>query len=656
RAQQPVPPRPVPADTARRPAPADTVRAPAPVERAARARGDSIRGIPDSLATRPVRRDSIKAPIARGELPTVVEVGRPYRWTRDSLFNTGSLTALDLLERVPGLTGFRTGWLASYQAAAHLGDFRRVRVFRDGVELDPLDPRGGGVLELQEAQLWQLDEVLIERPAGEVRVHLRTWAVQNTTPATRVDIATGDDDTNLYRGFFGRRFDNGLALQVAAQNYGTGTRNRRLGGGGDAVNAFARVGWARGRFSVDAFASRLDRQRNPTFAFNTADTVLSRFEGRRDEGYLRLGWGDPDAGPWLQAIANAARFTLEGTGYIPRSRIDSVRAANGTLLRVDTLLAIDTTLAQNGTIASIDTTFAPDSGASRTEYVLTGGFTRWGVRLTAGDRWRVFNGRNWHAPSLRAAYERGLLSVSAYGERRAADSTNQYDVSARLQPLPWLAVVGAVSRTERALPEVDDLARNVARLEVAARLGRLWLTGGRILRDGGDLPVPLALRRPDSLETFAADPLPLVEAAEVGRAQGTLATARGRVWKDVFLDLHGLAWDAGGIYRPQYQLRGELRLQTNWLRRFPSGNFGLTFAVTDEYRSRTAFPVDSAGVVGSRFVPAWNTLGALLEIRIQNASVNFQTRNALGRDYEVVPGIRMPRALSFYGARWYFFN
>jgi hypothetical protein len=343
---------------------------------------------------------------------------------------------------------------------------------------------------------------------------------------------------------------------------------------------------------------------------------------------------------------------LEGTRYVG-TRVDTIRV--GTVTRIVTVPAIDTVFADNGTVARVDTAFVADSAASRTQYVLTGGFTRWGVRLSAADRWRVFSGRNWHAPAVRAAFERGALTVSALGERRAADSTSQYDLSARLQPLPWLGVLGAASRTTRDLAGGGDEARNVARLEVAARLGRLWLTGGRVLRDGGTLSEPRALARLDSVR-FAADPLPLREVVEAGRAQGTLVTARGRLFKDVFLDLHGLAWDAGGLYRPQYQLRGEVRLQTNWLRRFPSGNFGLTLAITDEYRSRTLFPVDSAGAIGTREAGAWNTLGALLEIRIQNAAVSYQVRNALDRRYQMVPGVDMPRPLSFYGARWYFFN
>ena len=71
----------------------------------------------------------------------------------------------------------------------------------------------------------------------------------------------------------------------------------------------------------------------------------------------------------------------------------------------------------------------------------------------------------------------------------------------------------------------------------------------------------------------------------------------GRATEDLRLDVWGMAWDAPGLYRPQYQTRAELRLQTNWLSRFPSGNFGFTFAVVDEYRSRTAFslPDEPAG-------------------------------------------------------------
>ena len=200
----------------------------------------------------------------------------------------------------------------------------------------------------------------------------------------------------------------------------------------------------------------------------------------------------------------------------------------------------------------------------------------------------------------------------------------------------------------------------VARAEVGARLGRLWLSGGRVIRGGGDVLPPRGLSRvvTDSFRVYADNPLPLARVAEP-RANGTVVRARGKLYKDVALDIHGTAWDAAGAYRPQYQTRAEVRLETNWLRRFPTGNFGLVVAITDEYRSRTPFPVLSDSTPGGiEFRPALasNALGALLEIRIQQATVSYQIRNALNREYELVPGIAMPRPVSFYGVRWYFFN
>jgi hypothetical protein len=602
----------------------------APRDTAGRARSDSIRGIPDSLATRKVVRDSIKAPLARAELPTETGVGQPYRWTRDSLFTTGALTALDLLERVPGLTGFRAGWLANAQVGAYLGDFRRVRVFRDGVELDAVDTRNNGVLDLPDVQLWQLDEVMIERAAGEVRLHLRSWTVRNTTPYTRADIDTGDEDTNLYRGFFGRRLTNGGVLQLGAERFGTGARNRRTGGGGDGISAFTRIGWSRGRLSLDAFASRVDRQRNATFAFNTTDTVLASYEGRRDEGYVRAAYGDPDDGPWAQVVANALRFTLEGTGGVD----------------------VDTTFT-SGSISSIDSVALPDTLRRRLQFVVAGGLTRWGVRLSATDRVRRFGERFWHAPAVRAAFDRAWLSTAAYAERSAVDSLLRIDVNARLQPLPWLAFVGAVSRQSAIDDSLQALDRTTSRGEIAARLGRLWISGGVLTRSAATLQPPTAFARPDSTGDYF---LPLARYDDPA-ATATTVSLRGPFYKDVRLDVSGIAWDAASLYRPQYQLRAEVRLETQWLSRFKTGNFGLVFAVTDEYRSRTPFvPAVAGDSAAATFVPAFNTLGALLEIRIQQATVSYQIRNALNREFEYVPGIRAPRPLSFYGVRWNFFN
>jgi hypothetical protein len=692
-----------------------TVRVPIPA-RPDSARIDSVRGVPDTLPAKP-RADSIQPQLARGELPPAdPRVGTPLRWTRDSAFNAGALTVGDLLERVAGVTTYRTGWLATAHTAAYLGDFRRVRLFRDGVEVDPVDPRNGGVHDLLDLQLWQADDVVIERTASEVRVHVRTWTTRNTNAYTRVDIATGDEDTNLYRGLYGKRWGNGVALQVGAQQLGTGTRNR-LGGGGDATNALLRLGWARGRWSVDGTYIRLDRARDVTVDVD-GDSILAGVELRRNESYVRVAYGDPDRGGlWAQAIANSLRLSLDGTGPA----------------RVDTALVFSRTptgRAVTRTIQGIDSVPGVDSASARAQYVLAGGYTFGALRLSATDRVRSISGSLHNTPSARLSYERGWLAVTAFGEwggvggvridrdsvtvRRRfplievdttqreptvqvrtterdtiveledrqlrnvvvnPDRWSRLDLTARVSPLSWLALQGAVSRDTRetfvtevvdtsttqtstfAFTSVTRPAVTTARLDAAVRLGRTWVSGGVIRRSASELVAPIVYG-------FGAAP----EGTEPG-VTGVVVSAQGRFYKDAYVDVNAVAWDGSALYRPQYQARAEVGIATNWITRFPSGNLGIRAALIDEYRSRTPFVLPPPGeqegaatlnelcaLADSRCAPPSNTLTVLLEIRIQRGSLWYQLRNALNRRYEQVPGFVMPRPINVYGVRWDFWG
>lgn len=584
-----------------------------PVDSAARASVDSTRGLADTLRTPRVRRDSIQPPLVHAELPTGVTAGPAYRYRGDSVLASGALTVLDFLERVPGVTGFRSGYLASVQTAAYNGDFRRVRVFRDGVELDPVDPRNGGVLDLVNVPIWQAEELSVEPAAGEVRVYIRTRTVRNTTPQTRVDIATGDDETNLYRAYYGKRFGNGGLVQVNVQQLSTGTRNRRTKGGGDAVNAFVRLGWAHRNVSVDALLTRLQRRRNETLDFLTQTPVLPAFNGRRDEGYVRVGVGDPERGVWAQAIGNVLQFRNESP----------IRAST------------DTASAQ------------PDTSLYRAQYVLTGGLTYFGVRLSGIGRARVFDGRTDLAPAVRASFDRSWGSVSALAERAGVDSSRRLDVSARVAPLTRVAFVGAISRTQSGAV-VGGGTRNVARAEAAVQVGGAWLSGGRLIRDGGVFAPPIAYEVSNTKPVAVTEP----------RAMATVISLRGPVYRQLQADVNGVLWDAAGAFRPRSQGRAELRLLTNWLSRFPTGEFGANLAIFDEYRSAMSAPFAATpgGAVTTRTTGESNQLGALVELRLQSAVISFQIRNALGRRLEYVPGLTAPRAVSIYGVRWEFGN
>jgi hypothetical protein len=128
-----------------------------------------------------------------------------------------------------------------------------------------------------------------------------------------------------------------------------------------------------------------------------------------------------------------------------------------------------------------------------------------------------------------------------------------------------------------------------------------------------------------------------------------------------------VAWgDSSGLYRPKYQTRSELYIQTNLLDRFPRGNFGLLASLAHEYRSNTRFMgTDSVQTGGTgpyhqvsalRVAEGFRSLDFKLEIRVQTAVVSYQFRNLLQQRFAQVPGFFMARQTQFYGVRWEFWN
>lgn len=586
-----------------------------------------------------IRRDTLKAPLAEAEAPPMADVGDGFRWDRAALFATGAITLQDLLDRVPGITGFRTDWIATPQTAAYLGNVARVRVFYDGVELDEPDPRNASILDLSQVQIWSLEEVRLERGADELRIYLRSWRVDRTTPSTRTDILTGDQQTNVYRGFFGRRYSHGEAIQTGAQQYSTSPTRR--GATSDQLGLLGRLGWARGRWSVDAFLLRTNRHRGVAVSEISPDSIPTLASSRSD-AYLRGAFGDPDRGLWAQGIASALGYTLTGNGS---------SSAGAGAFQIP------------GTQANTS-----DTSLVRSQYVLAGGFTRWGVRLSATERIRRWNTpptaitnvlplrARWQphhlaTPSVRAGFESRFFGLSVFSEGRGLDSTSRTEGLGYLAPFSFVRFGGAVSRVHEyragatfagsGLPtRVDGTTSTNARVDGRLRLAGLWLGGGLMRRDAVRLPAPQVY---DS--TFVR--------SHEGPATGTFAIVQGTIYRALKADAFAVRWsDSTGFYRPRYQTRTELYIATNLLNRFPSGNFGLLLSGVHEYRSSTRFPTADtvATVLGSR------VLTVRLEIRILSAVAFAQFRNAQGDPYGLIPNFLMPRQNTFYGVRWEFWN
>jgi len=633
----------------RRPVGRDTVRIPLPPRADSIPRGDTTRVAKPKTAA-----DTIKPPLARAPLPPIIEIGPARVYDRTALFATGALTLSDLLGRVPGLTEFTTGWIGAPSAVAVLGDPRRVRLFLDGVELDPLDPRQRGAPSVNDLPILSLEEVRIERGADEVRVYARTWRVDRTTPFTRADVATGDQNTNLYRAFFGRRFAHGEALQLAAEQYST--QPIRALPSSDALNLMLRAGTTRGPWSVDLFTQRSSRNRAQWVGFGNVDQTtdtIPGLDGVRTTAYARVGNGDPERGRWFQATAAATGFRLA-----PRESNDFASTLTGS-----------------------DTSSVPDSTTYEGQYVISAGTLYGPFRVSASERLRAFSGRFASSPSARVSIETPVLAASAFGEARSPLSPSRVDATARFTPLSRIALLGSVSRTgsgtfERMLGDTisgrtinefgayqpgpvyfyrgyDSLEvgrfvlapQTSLRAEAGIRLRDFWVTGGLLRRGATTLIPPGELVR----DTVVGTAVRLED-----RATARTVAVRGRLFKAVYADAWGLAWsDTGGFYRPKYQSRAELYIQTNLLERFPRGNFGLLTSLAHEYRSSVVFPLPGDSSVSTGHI---RTLAFKLEIRIQTAVVSYQFRNLLQERYALVPGFQMPRQTQFYGVRWDFWN
>jgi hypothetical protein len=638
----------------------DTIRIPLPVRLDTLLKGGDTLTTFVPLPPKPnkdsLKPDTIKAPLARAEAPPILEIGPQRIYDRTALFATGALTLSDFLARVPGLTEFSAGFLAAPVAIASQGNLRNIRIFLDGLELDPMDRRSRGTAPVNDLPLHSLEEIRIERGADEVRVYARSWRVDRTIPYTRADISTGDQNTNMFRAFFGRRFSHGEALQVSADYYNT-QADRRLPSS-DMTNVMARLGTVRGPWSVDGFFEQSHANRaqwtGTGTSSETQDTVPSLQTERRTT-YFRLANGDPDRGRWMQFMASAM-------SYLGSAR-SSTDVVNTLPSAADSAAALS------------------DSLSYETQYLVTGGVTKGPLQVSAAERVRVGDHRTSHVLSARASATGDRLAISLFGEGRSYLDPARAEGTVRVAPLRRIAIVAAASRTgsgtfDRLFAEprpgvvldpsgVFDpstlvgirtqdtaevtryalAAQTNLRAEVGIQIRDLWIAAGMLRRGATTLLAPALFDT-----TYAKRTSVRTE----GEATGKTLSVRGRLYKAIQADAWAVKWnDSTGLYRPQYQTRTELFIQTNLLDKFPKGNFGLLTSLAHEYRSNSRFPIGTDSV---RIAPGYRALTFKLEIRIQTAIVSYQFRNLLQEKYQQVPGYNFPRQTQIYGVRWEFWN
>ncbi|HET9636119.1 MAG TPA: hypothetical protein VFP26_09350 [Gemmatimonadaceae bacterium] len=555
---------------------------------------------PDSAK---VKTDTIKPPVGRFADPVLYEIGPQYEWNRAQLFATGALTLVDLLDRIPGVATFRSGWLATPQTATYNNDFSRVRVFYDGIEIDNLDNRSGGVLDLSSIQIWTLEHLSIERSANELRIYMRTWRVDNTDPYTRADVATGNEETNLYRGFYGKRGDGGSLLQVAGQQYGV--TSARFAGAGDALSLLGRVGYAKKSWSIDGFVIRHHPTRAIQRALFSRPPVLG-LDATYTDAYIRAAIGESNHGPWLQLTAASLGFK----GNTQPNRSVGATAFGDTLER----------------------------RVFESQYVASAGYTLGALRVELDDRLRALSGSTYNSASGRLDLVSPIGVVSGFAQHDGFRQITSVDGGIRAQPLPFVALSGSVSQRTPTGTSTEVSATSF-RYEAGIKLVRPWVSGGFI-----------SMERGSGLAPIVYDTLLLPTAP--GRVTGSTGSIRGPLFYGLGIDAWAVRWAGTSPYQPKWQSRSELSYANNFLKQFPRNDFEVRAAGVYEYRSAVAFPLADSSVA----TPVAKTISAILEIRIMRAVISYQQRNILGYQYSVVPGFEMPRVLAIYGVRWDFWN
>ena len=577
----------------------------------------------DSIA----RADSTVGALPLVEVPFLTEVGMSHRWNRDSLFSTGALTLADFLDRVPGLASLRARFYMAPQVGAYNGDVARVRLFLDGIELEAIDARSGGITDLSQFPIAALEELVVERAADELRLLMRSWrGPTRITAQTRADVYTGDNRSNTFRGFLARRAHNGFALQAMLQQ--RSTDDRRLGGDGDATTIFTRIGIIKPRWSIDATLLRVRSSQQllslvPVTAYELVGRPIPAYQQVQRDAYIRFGAGDVNRGPWLQLLA-ASRQNVENTTH---------RAADVT----------------HGFLAD-----SADTTRNSTQYVASVGWAAARARFSATNRLRIVDGEMLNQPSARVGFDLGRLTLSAYGERNPFDKVTRADAFFRLRPVPFFAVTGAASygTTGSLLLPLDSTngkelvffpVAKAARAEVAIRVGRLWIQGGAVLRDSAVIRAPAIFDRttPVTIE---------------GRVKGATFSVVGPLFKGFSVHVSGVQWENAGWYRPQTEVRSELTWRYHFTGAATTG-FDFVLAGQSEYRSGAFVPIFNAngGINALPTFPA-TPLGVRAEFTLKDATISVQLRNIVDAPYTTVPGLLMPGPLTVYGVRWTFWN
>jgi hypothetical protein len=526
-------------------------------------------------------------------------------WDEDALLNEGAISLIDLLNRVPGVTTFRSGVLLQPEAASAFGGGAdRLVVIWDGFVLDPL---AGAALDLSTIRLSHLERVEIERRPDALVIRLFSDAATDARPYSRIEAGVGQPEVNLFRGVL-------LVPRFLFGPFGFAVDRIEVQGAGRAQPADVFNGWVRWGL--------LSERRGLEFTFR--NDGLSREQGSP---------APADISRRDLVVRGRSRFGLHGVaeGYFGRSTIeyDQTDTAIPDSLRVSRSI--------RARQAGLRLAWALDRAQAE-------GALRWrdderlpSLDLELNGRFRPIDPLRIDAGIVNQRWDEGLGATSWFA-------------SASFTPLPWLTAFGSFADGRRAarsgvdsIPVPNKGSRQVGRGGVEARLGgfRAAVAGVRMSADS----VPLFRLPGDTI----------IDAVGAGTVTGWEASGSLPLAGDwLSLEAAWSAWVSGlrPVYTPASIGRATVLLHTAPLE---SGNFELTARMDVRQRGElVGGPLEPDGPLAP--VPARTLIDAYVQIRIIDIRVWVRFDDMAGNDVQDLPGLFVQGPRVFYGVKWNFWN
>ena len=181
---------------------------------------------------------AVQPPALRPPVPAGWETGI-WEWDREGILASRAVSLVELLGEIPGMVLLRGG---DYGMPATVSAFGagggRIRVFRDGIELLPLE---GSTPDLSRVGLGGLRSVRVVRSVTGIRVELESVLAEGGRPYSLVEAGTGDLNSNLFRGTFSHPRAFGGVFVFSMQRLDTrGPRGQEPGVGQGAWVRYAR--------------------------------------------------------------------------------------------------------------------------------------------------------------------------------------------------------------------------------------------------------------------------------------------------------------------------------------------------------------------------------------------------------------------------------